>query len=148
VKRLMLVMAAVLCMGAAADPAERLDDPAAEARARSLFSEVRCLVCQSESIDDSQAPFAADLRRTVREQVSAGATDQEVRDFLTDRYGEYVLLRPPFNLANALLWAGPFLLLVIGLFAWSRTARRREAAEHLTTEEEKRLRAVLNDGQQ
>lgn len=146
-KRLLLVLAAVLTMGAASDPAERLADPAAEARARALFKEVRCLVCQSESIDDSQAPFAADLRRTVREQLSAGASDQQVRAFLTARYGEYVLLRPPFNAANALLWIGPFLLLVIGAAAWMVVARRREPPQALSAQEEKRLSAMLGDGQ-
>ncbi|MFZ5730445.1 MAG: cytochrome c-type biogenesis protein, partial [Pseudomonadota bacterium] len=89
--RLFAVVAAVFCMAAASDPSERLPDPAQEARARELFKEVRCLVCQNESIDDSNAELAADLRRIVREEVAAGRSDAEIRDFLTDRYGEYVL---------------------------------------------------------
>ena len=146
-KRLLLILAAALCMGAASDPAERLSDPAAEGRARALFREVRCLVCQNESIDDSQAPLAADLRRTVREQVTAGASDGAIRAFLTDRYGEFVLLKPPFNLANALLWLGPLLLVLAGLAGLAVMSRRRDAAAGLSPEEEQRLSALLKDGQ-
>ena len=84
-RRLAAILGAVLCIAAASDPAERLPDPAQEARARELFREVRCLVCQNESIDDSNAELAADLRRLVREEVKAGKTDAEVRKHLTDR---------------------------------------------------------------
>ena len=146
-KRLLLILGAVICMGAASDPAERLPDAAAEARARTLFREVRCLVCQNESIDDSQASLAADLRRAVREQVAAGKSDREVRVFLTARYGEYVLLKPPFNPGNALLWIGPFLLVLLGLIGLALLARRRETAQDLTPEEERRLASLLRDGQ-
>lgn len=148
VKRLALIAVAVLCMGAASDPAERLHDPAAEARARVLFREIRCLVCQNESIDDSTATIATDLRRTVREQVSAGRTNQEVRQYLRDRYGEFILLRPPFNLGNALLWIGPFALALLGLVGLGFISRRRETTEALSADEERRLKAVLDDGQQ
>jgi cytochrome c-type biogenesis protein CcmH len=147
-KRLLLILAAVACMGAAADPAERLSDPAAEARAKALFSEIRCLVCQNESIDDSQAPLAADLRRIVRQQVSAGRSDKDVLDFLTQRYGEFVLLKPPFDPGNALLWLGPFLLVLGGLGGLFYLSRRRETAAALSPEEERRLRSVLDQGQE
>jgi cytochrome c-type biogenesis protein CcmH len=145
---LALMAAAVMCMGAASDPAERLHDPAAEARARTLFREIRCLVCQNESIDDSTATIATDLRRTVREQVSTGRTDGQIRKYLTDRYGEFILLRPPFNLGNALLWIGPFLLALVGLVGLGLISRRRETTEALSADEEQRLKAVLEDGQE
>jgi cytochrome c-type biogenesis protein CcmH len=143
-KRLLLLLAAVACMGAAADPAERLVDPVAEHRAKALFSEIRCLVCQNESIDDSLAPLAADLRRIVREQVSAGRSDKDVLDFLTARYGAFVLLKPPFDMGNALLWLGPFLLVLGGLGGLAYVSRRRETAAALSPEEERRLQSVLD----
>lgn len=109
------IFAALLLTGAASnDPAERLRDPAQESRARHLFQEVRCLVCQNESIDDSEADLATDLRRVVRGQVQAGRSDTDIRRFLTDRYGDFVLLRPPFSLGNAALWLTPFAILLGG----------------------------------
>jgi cytochrome c-type biogenesis protein CcmH len=145
-RRAALVLAAVVCMGAASDPAERLADPAAEMRARGLFKEVRCMVCQNESIDDSEATLAADLRRTVREQVAAGKTDAQVRSFLTARYGQFVLLKPPFSLGNALLWLGPFLLVVIGVFGWMGLARRRDGDDTaLSSEEARRLKSLTGE---
>jgi cytochrome c-type biogenesis protein CcmH len=86
--------------GAAADPAERLPDPVQEARAREIFREVRCLVCQNESIDDSEAALAGDLRQVVRDQVKQGRSDKQIRAFLVERYGEFVLLKPPFSPAT------------------------------------------------
>ena len=106
--------ALMLIAGAASDPAEQLHDPAKEARARTLFKEVRCLVCQNESIDDSEAELASDLRRIVRQQVAAGRSDTEIKRFLTDRYGEFVLLKPGFSLRNLALWAGPFAVVLLG----------------------------------
>jgi cytochrome c-type biogenesis protein CcmH len=107
--------AAVLCMGASADdPAARLANPAQEARARHLFQQLRCVVCQNESIDDSQAPLADDLRRIVRGQIVAGRTDAQVRDFLVQRYGEFILLTPTLTLGNAALWLTPFMLILLG----------------------------------
>ena len=102
-KRVLAILAAVFCIAAASDPAERLPDPAQEARARGLFREVRCLVCQNESIDDSNAELAADLRRLVRDEIKSGKTDEQVRAHLTDRYGEFVLLKPAFSWGNAAL---------------------------------------------
>ncbi|HEY2178869.1 MAG TPA: cytochrome c-type biogenesis protein [Caulobacteraceae bacterium] len=106
---------AALCLAAATDPAERLSDPAREARARALFRETRCLVCQGESIDESDAALAADLRRAVRGRLAAGQSDEEVRSFLVARYGDFVLFRPPLSLTNALLWSAPFVVALAGL---------------------------------
>ena len=99
-RRLLVVVTAILCMAAAADPAERLANPDQEARARHIFSQVRCLVCQNESIDDSQADLAGDLRKLVRDQIVSGRSDDQVRDYLISRYGEFVLLKPAFSLGN------------------------------------------------
>ncbi|MFZ4606021.1 MAG: cytochrome c-type biogenesis protein [Caulobacter sp.] len=143
---LLVVLTALMLMaGAASDPSERLQDPAQEARARTLFAEIRCLVCQNESIDDSDAELAGDLRKVVREQITAGRSDGEVKAFLTDRYGEFVLLKPRFNPANAVLWLGPFLAALAGLALLASRFRRREATPALSGEEETRLAALLDD---
>jgi cytochrome c-type biogenesis protein CcmH len=140
-----LVLAGFLCLGAAADPAERLADPAKEARARHLFKQVRCLVCQNESIDDSEADLAADLRRIVREQVAAGRTDDQITAYLTDRYGEFVLFRPRFSLGNAALWLTPFVLVGLGGLTIVAFRRRSATAEApLSVEEEERLDALTH----
>ena len=104
-RKLLAICAAIFCIAAASDPAERLPDPGQEARARAIFAEVRCLVCQNESIDDSSAELAGDLRRLVRDQIKAGKSDDQVRTYLTDRYGEFVLLKPAFSWGNGALWA-------------------------------------------
>jgi cytochrome c-type biogenesis protein CcmH len=130
----------MLC-AAAADPADRLADPAQEARARSLFHEVRCLVCQSESIDESDASLAHDLRQLVRQQVAAGQSDAQIRAFLVSRYGQFVLLEPKVSLGNAILWAGPVLVVVLGAAAFA--LRRRSLTTEprsLTPEEEAALK--------
>jgi cytochrome c-type biogenesis protein CcmH len=108
----------------AVEASERLADPALEARARSLSAQFRCLVCQNESIDESNAELAHDLRVLIRQQVSAGRSDAEIRDFLTARYGEFVLLKPSFRKETFLLWLGPFLVLGAGA-AMIALARRR-----------------------
>lgn len=145
-RRLFVVLAALMLMaGAASDPSERLKDPAQEARARALFAQVRCLVCQNESIDDSDAELAGDLRQVVREQIAAGRTDAQVKTFLTDRYGQFVLLKPAFSPANALLWLGPFLAALGGLALLAGRWRSREATPDLSGEEETRLAALLDD---
>lgn len=144
--RPLIVLAALLLMaGAASDPSERLPDPAQEARARALFSQVRCLVCQNESIDDSDAELAADLRRVVREQIVAGRSDAQVKSFLTDRYGEFVLLAPRFSLANAPLWFAGLAVVLVGLWLLASRWRRREVTQDLNSEEEMRLAALLDD---
>ena len=124
-----------------------LRDPALEARARAISAELRCLVCQNQSIDDSDAPLARDLRILVRERLSAGDSDEEVRNYVVARYGDFVLLRPPFNWQTALLWGGPFLVLLAGIAAIVTAARRRRtevaAIAPLSDEEKARLAALL-----
>ena len=144
--RLLIVLSALLLIaGAASDPSERLRDPAQEARARALFSQVRCLVCQNESIDDSDAELAGDLRKVVREQIAAGRSDTQVKTFLTDRYGEFVLLTPRFSLANAPLWLVGLLVTVAGLALLASRWRRREPTRDLSDDEEARLAALLDN---
>jgi cytochrome c-type biogenesis protein CcmH len=104
-------------------PDEMLADPIQEARAREISKELRCVVCQNQSIDDSDAPLAKDLRVVVREQISMGRSNTEIISYVSDRYGDFVLLRPPVKPSTWLLWAGPFLLLLAGaagLIAWRR----------------------------
>jgi cytochrome c-type biogenesis protein CcmH len=144
-RRLLLAIAAIFCIAAASDPAERLADPAQEARARELFTQVRCLVCQNESIDDSEAQLAGDLRRIIRQQVAAGRSDAQIRQFLVARYGEFVLLKPPFSIGNAALWVGPFVVVLVGGLLLVMLLRRRVAPEALSAEEEARLSALLRD---
>jgi cytochrome c-type biogenesis protein CcmH len=140
-RRFALLFAALggmLCLAAASDPAERLHDPVKEAHARALFRQIRCLQCQSESIDDSEAPLAHDLRQIVREQVAAGRSDAEIKRYLVDRYGEFVLLKPSFDGANAALWLLPLAAALGGAAGFAVYLRRRgEAAEpELSLDEE------------
>lgn len=128
-KRKAAVAAALLCLSAASPNA------ADEARSRALFGEIRCVVCQNESIESSQAEIAADLRSVVREQVAAGRTDAEIREYLVARYGEFVLFRPAFSAGNALLWLGPFLVVLGGGAALLLRARSMEARSSLDGEE-------------
>src|SRR6187431_1393846 len=109
----------------AVQPDEILKDPAQEARARVLSKELRCMVCQNQSIDDSDAPLARDLRVLVRDRLKAGDSDADVLHFLTARYGDFVLLRPPFRWQTALLWLGPLMMLAGGLLGLLLAARRR-----------------------
>jgi cytochrome c-type biogenesis protein CcmH len=132
----------VLCMAAAADPADRLPDPAQEARARAIFADVRCLVCQNESIDDSEAELAADLRHVVRDQVKAGRSDAQIKRFLTDRYGEFVLMTPAFSWLNLALWGGPFLVVVLGAGLLLTRLRNRSGEPELSPEEAERVRVL------
>lgn len=111
----------------AVQPDEMLTDPKLEARARAISSELRCLVCQNQSIDDSDAPLAKDLRLLVRERLQAGDDDRAVMDWLVARYGEFVLLRPRFERQTAILWLAPFAVLLLGGVAAWRTLRRRGA---------------------
>ena len=126
-------------------PGEILADPALEARARALSGELRCMVCQNQSIDDSDADLAHDLRMLVRERLAAGDSDEEVIDYVVSRYGEFVLLKPRFSLRNALLWTAPALLLVVGgTFIVLGIRRRRVAAPPPLTDKEKHaLEAIL-----
>ncbi len=137
---LLAALAGVLCIAAASDPAERLKDPAQEAHARRLFKQFRCVVCQNESIDDSNASLAADLRRIVRDKVAAGQSDSQIRAFLVDRYGEFILLKPVVSLGNAALWFAPALIVLVGGAVFAFKARRAKDLEPvLTAEEETRL---------
>ncbi len=130
----------------AVQPDEVLKDPSQEARARALSLELRCLVCQNQSIDDSNAPLARDLRLLVRERIVAGDDDTAIRRFLVERYGDFVLLKPPFDSRTVLLWIGPFLVLGAGAAAVFAAARKRRAvalsAPPLTDEERRALAAL------
>jgi cytochrome c-type biogenesis protein CcmH len=135
----------------AVTPQERLADPAMEARAREISAGLRCLVCQNQSIDDSEAPLAKDLRVLVRDRLKAGDTNQQVLDFVVLRYGEYVLLRPPFGWHTALLWIGPFLVFLagaLGLAAFLRGKRRAAVAggQGLSEAEKAELEKLLGRG--
>jgi cytochrome c-type biogenesis protein CcmH len=111
-------------------PEEILKDPALEARARVISQDLRCLVCQNQSIDDSNAPLAKDLRVIVRERLTAGATNEQVFDYVVSRYGNYVLLNPPLQSDTFLLWASPFIMLVIALSVALVYLRRRPEVEY------------------
>ncbi len=109
----------------AIDTERAFDDPVLQTRYENLNRELRCLVCQNQTIADSNAPLASDLRREVREMIAAGKTDAEIRTFMIDRYGDFVLYRPRMTAGNFLLWGAPVLLLAIGIFAVVRVVRRR-----------------------
>lgn len=144
-KALAAALMGLACLAAASDPAERLPDPAQEAQAREIFADVRCLVCQNESIDDSEADLARDLRQIVREQVKAGKSDAEIKRFLTDRYGEFVLLTPSFSLGNLALWGGPFLVALFGAGLLLARLRNRQPDAELTPLEAERLQSLAED---
>jgi cytochrome c-type biogenesis protein CcmH len=131
----------------AVEPGEMLKDPALEARARKLSQELRCVVCQNQSIDDSNAPLAHDLRVLVRERLTAGDSDAQVFAFVQARYGEFVLLRPPFKLQTLLLWLAPLLLLAGATFVLLRARARQPVAAGdtapLSAAEQKRLDELL-----
>jgi cytochrome c-type biogenesis protein CcmH len=160
-RRLSLVLVLVILALAtspsafAVQPNEILTDATLEARARALSRELRCMVCQNQSIDDSDAPLARDLRVLVRERLQAGDSDPQVIDFLVARYGEFVLLKPRFSALTAVLWLGPAVILLIGAFALFMAARRRSpesaaAAEppQLSAAETARLSEILHSGDQ
>lgn len=147
-KMALLALALVFTPGVshAVQPDEVLDDPVLEQRARDLSTELRCMVCQNQSIDDSDAELARDLRVLVRERLKAGDNDREVLDYIVARYGEFVLLKPRFSLRNALLWTTPVLLLLIGgsiVYANARS-RRRYGQSALNDEERAKLNEILN----
>jgi len=143
--RLLLALFLLAAPAFAVQPDERLTDPALEARARAPSRELRCIVCQNESIDASEAELARDLRVIVRQQVASGASDAQVRDFLTDRYGEYVLLKPSFSLANAALWLAPFAVALLGGLMLLGRLREREPEPELSDVEAARLAALARD---
>ena len=149
----MLLAGVLICAGAlpaaAVEPDEILADPALEQRARALSAEIRCVVCQNESIDSSNAEIAREVRLLVRERLVAGDSDRQVLDYLVARYGDYVLLRPPMRPSTYLLWFGPFAILFIGAVAVVVYFRRQRAAPAmppaLSAEEEARLVRLLDD---
>jgi len=142
-----LLVALSLSAAHAVQPDEVMADPAKETRARDLSRELRCMVCQNQSIDDSEAPLARDLRLLVRERIAAGDSDSQVIDFLVARYGEFVLLKPRVERQTLLLWAVPPLVLIAGAIALWMQARRRAtqagAQPALTPDEEKRLSKLM-----
>jgi cytochrome c-type biogenesis protein CcmH len=146
-----LVAFAVLLDAASAafavEPDEILPDAKLEARARAISAGLRCLVCQNQSIDDSNAPLARDLRLLVRERLKAGDSNAQVMQFVEDRYGEFVLLRPAFNAHTLLLWLAPLLVLLGAIWAASRALARPppQTTAPLTEAEEERLRALLSE---
>lgn len=134
----------------AVDPAEILPDPKLEARAREISKELRCLVCQNQSIDDSDAQLARDLRLLVRERLTAGDSDNQVMDYVVSRYGDFVLLKPPFKLSTLALWLGPAAIAIFGIAAVLLYYRRRPRGAEarpapLSDEEKKRLTDLLKD---
>ncbi|WP_339086925.1 cytochrome c-type biogenesis protein [Hyphomicrobium sp. ghe19] len=135
-------------MALAVQPGEMLADPALEQRARNISAELRCLVCQNQSIDDSDAPLAGDLRRLVRERLEAHDSDQQVLDYVVARYGEFVLLNPRFELSTILLWLTPVLVLLGGLVLVVRSAGKKDASSPstpLTEQEKAKLDSILTD---
>ena len=148
VRLLALILISVIGLSSAnaVEPNEILKDPVLEQRARALSQDLRCLVCQNQSIDDSNADLARDLRVVVRDRLTAGDTDKQVMAFVVARYGEFVLLKPPVNARTSLLWSGPALVLLFGAIGLVLWFRRRGSAipEGLSADEEKRL-AVLMD---
>ncbi|WP_142849346.1 cytochrome c-type biogenesis protein [Telmatospirillum sp. J64-1] len=154
--RIPLVLALMLAFAApaaAVQPDEFLPDPVQEQRARDIGRNLRCLVCQNESIDDSDAPLARDLRLLVRERIQQGESNQEVIDFVVARYGEYVLLKPPFKASTYVLWFAPpffFFIALLAAFLYYRRSRAEEALpeaqpQPLTDAERRRLAALLDN---
>lgn len=147
--RIICMLIAMLVMSShvlAVQPSEVLGDPVLEERARKLSAGLRCMVCQNQSIDDSDAELARDLRVLVRERLVAGETDKEVIDYVVSRYGEFVLLQPKLNVRNALLWSTPLILLLIGGSFLIAMARRNKKPRTtiLSSDEEKKLAELLS----
>ena len=153
---LLLALALAAAPAAAFQVDRPLADPAGEARAQALSRELRCLVCQNQSIDDSNADLARDLRVLVRERLTAGDSDDEVIDYVVSRYGDFVLLEPPFTARTLALWFGPVVIVALGLLVVFFFFRRRQTAPGgagvtntapppLTADEERRLKTLLED---
>ena len=134
-------MARLLLLFCFLAPAFAADD--LEKRVSGLAEELRCLVCQNQTLADSNAPLAVDLRKQMREQLAKGASDQEVRDFMVERYGDFVLYRPPLKASTLALWIGPFVLLALGAWILRRVTRRRAPAAALSEAERARAAKLL-----
>lgn len=146
----LMLLLALRAPAGAVEPSERLADPALEARARALSGELRCLVCQNEPIDELGAPLAHDLRVLLRERIAAGDSDPQAVKFLTDRYGDFVLLKPPIKPATYVLWFGPVVVLALaagGALFYLRRRKVSEEAAPLTAAEMRRLEKLLNEGE-
>lgn len=148
----MVALPLLVAPAQAVQPDEMLKDPALEARARALSADIRCLVCQNQSIDDSDASLARDMRKLVREQITAGKSDQAIRDFLVARYGDFVLLKPPVRRSTWLLWFGPLIVFLLGaggllLYFRSRTRTSAGPAGGLSRDEEERIERLLSDSE-
>jgi cytochrome c-type biogenesis protein CcmH len=123
-------------------------DPAIEKRLKALAEELRCLVCQNQTIADSSAPLAVDLRNQIRNQMGQGRSDDQIRDYMVERYGDFVLYRPPFHAVTALLWLGPPLLIATGIGTWLFVIRRRRqapAAQQMPARKRKEIEALLDE---
>ncbi len=141
--RLALLALVVAAPAFAVQPGEMLSDPSLEARARALSAQLRCLVCQNESIDESDATLAKDIRLLIRERIVKGESNAAIRDFLVSRYGDFILLKPPFKASTLLLWLSTPLTLALGAYAIYAASRRRPApVASLSEEEERRLREI------
>jgi len=149
-----LLVALALCLApwgaAAVEPSEILSDPVLEARAREISKDLRCLVCQNQSIDDSNADLARDLRVLVRERLVRGDTNDQVLEYVVSRYGDFVLLRPPFKASTYVLWFGPAFIFLLGVLALVLFFRRRASAPAgaapLNEEEAARIEKLLDEG--
>ncbi len=148
IRRFLLVLALMTAAAPAfaVNPDEVLSDPALEARARTLSSELRCMVCQNQSIDDSNADLAKDLRLLVRERITDGDSDEQVLNYIVSRYGEFVLLKPRVSVRTLLLWGAPVLLILAGgasLIVFARKRAGKPTGSKLTVEEQARLAELL-----
>lgn len=146
---LLVMILLVPCLAAAEEARPLADNPQAEARLKQLAVELRCLVCQNQTLADSNAPLAEDLRREVREMIAKDMSDKDIIDFLVARYGDFVLYRPPLKATTTLLWLGPFLLLIAGATTLVLALRRRQkklADVSLSEEERNRVAQLLSEG--
>ncbi|NQU57319.1 MAG: cytochrome c-type biogenesis protein CcmH [Rhodospirillales bacterium] len=147
-----LLLALILSPALAVEPSEILDDPVLEQRAREISKGLRCVVCQNQSIDDSNADLARDMRVLVRERLVAGDSNQQVLDYMVSRYGDFVLLKPPFKLTTYALWFGPLLIVGLGIFVVVVFYRRRSSDDAgvstpmaLSDKESRRLESLMKD---
>ena len=145
----LFVVGLLLSSSALLASVEKIPDPALQARMDDLTKELRCLKCQNQTIFDSQAGLADDLKRQIRSQIMAGKSDEEIIKYLTDRYGDFVLYKPRLNMVNVMLWVGPFLLMVIGAIVLVRQIKVRQPQVEelpLTSEEKSRVTALIGKG--
>jgi len=148
---LFCALTAISAPSQAVEPSEVLADPALETRARNLSQHLRCVVCQNQSIDDSNAPLARDLRVLLRERLKAGDTDEAANDYIVSRYGNFVLLKPPVQVSTLLLWFGPGIIFILALLAFWTLIRKRpeksadDASQTLTAAEREELQSILKE---